>query len=374
MKSNFRLPGPTPIPPQVYAAMQREMVSHRSAEFSAFYVDLLARLRRIHRTESDVLVWPGSGSAGWEIAVTNFLSPGDEVVAMVAGAFGDRFAYVGDKLGLVVHRVDLRWGSAIYPEMVRSALEAHPGARAIFLTHNETSTGVTHPIAELVAIARDRGVLTFVDGVSSVAGLPVNFDEWDIDYLFTGSQKAWMCPPGVTIAAIGPRAWEAYERSTFPKFFWDARATRDAAREGHTPTTSPITLDYALEAAAQMIEDEGWRTSLLATLRSANRPGPASKRLVSNSLPNLASNRTPSPQCNCRRVIPARRLPGNCSTTMASPLPAVRRISRIPSSESVTWGGSTQTTSRLRSPPSARCSASLERFGGSPEIRKHALY
>lgn len=257
MKSNFRLPGPTPIPPQVYAAMQREMVSHRSAEFSAFYVDLLARLRRIHRTESDVLVWPGSGSAGWEIAVTNFLSPGDEVVAMVAGAFGDRFAYVGDKLGLVVHRVDLRWGSAIYPEMVRSALEAHPGARAIFLTHNETSTGVTHPIAELVAIARDRGVLTFVDGVSSVAGLPVNFDEWDIDYLFTGSQKAWMCPPGVTIAAIGPRAWEAYERSTFPKFFWDARATRDAAREGHAPTTSPITLDYALEAAAQMIEDEG---------------------------------------------------------------------------------------------------------------------
>lgn len=257
MKSNFRLPGPTPVPPQVYAAMQREMVSHRGAEFSAFYTELLASLRRIHKTESDVLVWPGSGSAGWEIAITNFLSPGDEVVAMVAGAFGDRFAYVGDKLGLTVHRVDLRWGSAIYPEMVRAALDEHPGAKAIFLTHNETSTGVTHPIPELAAIARDRGVLTFVDGVSSVAGLPVEFDAWDIDYLFTGSQKAWMCPPGITIAAIGPRAWDAYERSTYPKFFWDARSTRDAAREGHTPTTSPITLDYALGAAAEMIEAEG---------------------------------------------------------------------------------------------------------------------
>jgi aspartate aminotransferase-like enzyme len=257
MKSNFRLPGPTPVPPQIYAAMQREMLPHRGAEFSSFYRGMLERLRRIHKTESDVLVWPGSGSAGWEIAIVNFLSPGDEVVAMVAGAFGDRFAYVADKLGLTVHRVDLRWGSAVYPEMVRDALEAHPAAKAVFLTHNETSTGVTHPIPELAAVARERGVLTFVDGVSSVAGLPLDFDVWDIDYLFSGSQKAWMCPPGVTIAAIGPRAWEAYEQSTFPKFFWDAGPMRDLSAAGHTSTTPPESLDFGLDAAAQMIEDEG---------------------------------------------------------------------------------------------------------------------
>ena len=209
MKSNFRLPGPTPVPPRVYAAMQQEMVPHRGAEFSSFYQDMLARLRRIHRTESDVLVWPGSGSAGWEIAVTNFLSPGDEVVAMVAGAFGDRFAFVAGQLGLVVNRVDLPWGSAIHPEILAKALHDYPNAKAVFLTHNETSTGVTHPIPELAAIARERGVLTLVDGVSSVAGLPLEFDAWDVDYLFSGSQKAWMCPPGVTIAAIGPRAWAA---------------------------------------------------------------------------------------------------------------------------------------------------------------------
>src|SRR6478752_7665279 len=133
MKSNFRLPGPTPVPPEVYAAMQGEMLPHRGAEFSASYQGMLERLRRIHKTESDVLVWPGSGSAGWEIAIVNFLSPGDEVVAMVAGAFGDRFAFVADKLGLTVHRVDLRWGSAIYPEMVRDALDTHPSARTVFL-------------------------------------------------------------------------------------------------------------------------------------------------------------------------------------------------------------------------------------------------
>lgn len=257
MKSNFRLPGPTAVPPAVYAAMQREMLPHRGAEFAAFYADMLARLRRLHRTESDVLVWPGSGSAGWEIAVTNFLSPGDEAVAMVAGAFGDRFAFVADRLGIAVRRVDLRWGSAIYPDMVRDALDAHPNARAIFLTHNETSTGVTHPIPEIVAVAREREVLTFVDGVSSVAGLPLEFDAWGIDYAFTGSQKALMCPPGVTIAAIGPRAWEAYERSSFPKFFWDAAPMRELAAEGFTTTTPPESLDFGLDVAARMIEDEG---------------------------------------------------------------------------------------------------------------------
>jgi serine---pyruvate transaminase len=257
MKSNFRLPGPTPVPPQVYAAMQQEMVPHRSAEFSSFYRDMLARLRRIHRTESDVLVWPGSGSAGWEIAITNFLSPGDEVVAMIAGAFGDRFAFVAGQLGLVVNRVDLPWGSAIHPEILAKALDDYPNAKAVFLTHNETSTGVTHPIPELAAVARERGVLTFVDGVSSVAGLPLEFAAWDVDYLFSGSQKAWMCPPGVTIAAIGPRAWSAYEQSTFPKFFWDAGPMRELSVDGHTSTTPPLTLDYALDAAAQMIEEEG---------------------------------------------------------------------------------------------------------------------
>lgn len=257
MKSNFRLPGPTPVPPQVYEAMQREMLPHRGPEFSAFYAEMLARLRRIHKTEADVLVWPGSGSAGWEIAITNFLSPGDEALAMVAGAFGDRFAYVGNRLGVHVNRVDFRWGSAIYPEMLRQALDTYPSVKAVFLTHNETSTGVTHPIAELAEVARERGVLTLVDGVSSAAGLPLDFDGWGIDYLMSGSQKAWMCPPGVTIAAIGPRAWRAYDESTYPKFFWDAGPMRDLAKDGHTVTTPPESLDYALDAAARMIEAEG---------------------------------------------------------------------------------------------------------------------
>lgn len=257
MKSNFRLPGPTPVPPQVFAAMQRDTIPHRGAEFAAFYRGLLERLRRIHRTESDVLVWPGSGSAGWEIAITNFLSPGDEVVSLVAGAFGDRFAFTANKLGVVVHRIDLTWGSAFHPEILARALDARPAARAVLLTHNETSTGVTHPIADLAAVARARGVLTFVDAVSSAAGLPIEFDAWDIDYLFSGSQKAWMCPPGVVIAVIGPRAWAAYERSRFPKFFWDVAQMREATDKGYTPTTPPLSLDYGLDAAARMIEEEG---------------------------------------------------------------------------------------------------------------------
>lgn len=292
MKSNFRLPGPTPIPPQVYEAMQRDMLPHRGAEYSAFYADMLGRLRRIHKTESDVLVWPGSGSAGWEIAVTNFLSPGDEVVAMVAGAFGDRFAYVADRLGVRVHRIDLQWGSAIHPKILRDALDGHATAKAVLLTHNETSTGVTHPIADLAAIARERDVLTFVDGVSSAAGLPLDFDGWDIDYLMSGSQKAWMCPPGVTIAAIGPRAWQAYERSTFPKFFWDAGPMRDLAKDGHTTTTPPESINFALDAAARMIEDEGLENVYArhAALGAQTRAGIESMGLELLAEPGFESN------------------------------------------------------------------------------------
>ncbi|MCA9859169.1 MAG: alanine--glyoxylate aminotransferase family protein [Thermomicrobiales bacterium] len=309
MKSNFRLPGPTAVPPQVYDAMQREMVPHRGAEFVAFYRSMLERLQRIHKTESDVLVWPGSGSAGWEIAITNFLSPGDETVALVAGEFGDRFALVAGKLGVVAHRVELPWGSAFHPEILATALGAHPGAKAVCLTHNETSTGVTHPIGELAAVARERVMLTFVDGVSSVAGIPVDFDGWDIDYMMSGSQKAWMCPPGVTIAAIGPRAWDAYERSTFPKFFWDAGPMREMSAQGITPTTPPVSLDYALDTAAQMIEAEGLEHVFArhADLGAQTRAGIEALGLELVAEPGFESN-----------TVTAVQMPGGLSAKLAA--------------------------------------------------------
>jgi aspartate aminotransferase-like enzyme len=253
----LRIPGPTPVPPAVLAAMQRPMIPHRGPAFKAFYPELLRLARLAHRTDGDVLIWPASGSAGWEVAVVNLLSPADPVLAIVNGDFGVRFARVALAFGLDVRRLDVPWGRAVTPERLRSALAANEDAKAVFLVHNETSTGVTNPLPALARVVRDHGALVVVDSVSGVGALPLELDEWGIDFLFAGSQKAWMCPPGLLIAAVGPRAWEAVERSTFPRFYWDLKANRTAAAGGMTPTTPSLTLLYGYHAALEQILAEG---------------------------------------------------------------------------------------------------------------------
>jgi aspartate aminotransferase-like enzyme len=257
VKSNFRLPGPTPLPPEVLAAMQREMIPHRGGGLSELFASILDRTRQIHRTDGDVFLWPASGSAGWEVAIVNLLSPGDPALAVVTGNFGERFAQVGEMFGLDVRRMNVEWGQAVEPEALRAELDRQPDVKAVFVTHNETSTGVTNPLPELAAVVRDHGALILVDGVSSLAGIPFEMDAWGIDFVLSGSQKAWMCPPGLLIAGVGPRGWDAHQRSTFPKFFWDIKAARKAAGNGMTPTTPPLTLLYAFDAALDLMLDEG---------------------------------------------------------------------------------------------------------------------
>src|SRR5215213_9695203 len=257
MSVNFRLPGPTPLPPPVIAALGREMIPHRGPAFRALYSETLQLAREIHHTDGDVLTWAATGSAGWEVAVVNLLSPGDPVLVGVNGNFGQRFADVAGRLGIDVRRFDVEWGEAILPAQLRSALEANPDVKAVFLVHNETSTGVTNPLRELAGIAREHGALVVVDAVSAVGALPLEVDEWGIDFLFSGSQKAWMCPPGLLIVAAGPRAWAAHERSEYRRFIWDMREVKKSADQGMTSTTPPLSMIYAFRAALGMIADEG---------------------------------------------------------------------------------------------------------------------
>ena len=257
MSVNFRLPGPTPLPPPVIAALGREMIPHRGPAFRALYSETLELAREIHRTDGDVLTWAATGSAGWEVAVVNLLSPGDPVLVAVNGNFGERFARVAERLGIDVRRMDVGWGDAILPEQLRLALETHPDVRAVFLVHNETSTGVTNPLRDLAAIVRDHGALVVVDAVSAAGALPLEVDAWGIDFVFSGSQKAWMCPPGLLIVAAGPRAWAAHQRSKFPRFFWDMTEAKKSADQGLTPTTPPLSMIYAFRASLGMIADEG---------------------------------------------------------------------------------------------------------------------
>jgi aspartate aminotransferase-like enzyme len=237
--------------------MQQEMMPHRSERFARFYRALLDQVRRIHQTDGDVLILPGSGSAGWEAAIVNTLAPGDQVISVITGDFGERFYRVAKAFNLDVVRVEVEWGQAATANVVGPVLEAYPEARAVLYTYNETSTGVTNPLRQIAPMVRDHGALLLVDAVSAVAGIPLEMDAWGVDLVLSGSQKAWMCPPGLAILAFGARVWEAYGRADYPRFFWDFGALKKSADRGSTPTTPPLTLLYALKAACDMLEDEG---------------------------------------------------------------------------------------------------------------------
>ena len=245
------------VHPDAVQAQTRDMIAHRGPAMYGFMNELRQKARVAHRTEGEVLMWAGSGSAGWEAGIVNLLSPGDTVVATVGGAFGERFAWLGEKFGLDVRRVDVEWGKAVTPEMFGEALDAAGVVKAVFITHNETSTGVTNPLRELAALARAKGALVLVDAVSSAGAMELCVDEWDLDWVFSGVQKAWMCPPGLMMAAISERAIHASERAGFKRFYFDLAPMLQAAREGSTATTPAVSLLFALDAAIDAILDEG---------------------------------------------------------------------------------------------------------------------
>lgn len=255
--TNLRIPGPTPLPPSVLAAMQEPMIPHRGPEAKELFAELRAALARLHRTTGDVLIFPGSGTGALEASIVNLFSAGDRVLAIVGGAFGERYAKIARAFGLDVVELPVEWGRAADPAAVRDALAAHPGVRGVLLTHNETSTGVTNDLQAIAAAAREHDALLLCDAVSSAGALPLEMDAWGVDVVLSGTQKAWMCPPGAAIIALGERAWDAHARAALPRFFWDFTQARDAARAGSVHVTPPLTTLYALRAALRDIEAEG---------------------------------------------------------------------------------------------------------------------
>jgi aspartate aminotransferase-like enzyme len=254
---NLRLPGPTPIPPAVMEAMQRPMMAHRGDDFRHLHKAMISSLQSILITTSDVFVVPGSGSIGWEAAIVNTLSPGDEVISFITGDFGTRFASVAERFGLVVRRIEIEPGFAVTAKLVKQEIARYPDARAVLYTHNETSTGVMNPLEEIGPIVREHGALFIVDAVSSAGAVRIDIDKWEIDILLTGSQKGWMCPPGLAIVAANERAFEASEHAMFPRAFLDFHSWRSSVANGDTPATAPLTLYYALDAACRLILTEG---------------------------------------------------------------------------------------------------------------------
>lgn len=255
----LRIPGPTPLHPKVVEALSHEMVPHRGPLVMEMMARIQTTARKVHGTESgQVLLWAGTGTAGFEASVVNLCNPGDKVVVTCCGDFGDRYAGTAEALGLDVKRVNVPWGTAVSPEELDQAIAEHGDVVAVMITHNETSTGVTQDLAALAKVAKQHGALVCVDTVSSAGALPINMDANDLDWVLSGAQKAWMCPPGLMISALSERAIARSKETTgFPRFIWDAITMVEASRNNVHPTTPPESHLFAFDAALQAMEEEG---------------------------------------------------------------------------------------------------------------------
>ena len=259
MDQNLRVPGPTPLPAEVREAQSAPMIDHRGTEFGAMLRDISAGLATLIGTSGDVLLLTGSGSGALEAAVVNTLSPGDRVLGVTIGAFGDRFARIAAAFGAEVDRFEVPWGTAADPAALAAHLAANPPFHAVLLTHNETSTGVTNPLRELAAAARGApgAPLVLVDGISGLGAMPFEMDAWGIDLVVSASQKAWMGSPGIAIAAVGERARAAEQRAAMPRVYWDFGEARRWAEKGQTPWTPAVSVLYGLHIGVRRLLEEG---------------------------------------------------------------------------------------------------------------------
>src|SRR5438876_3570093 len=206
-KRHLLTPGPTPVPPEVLSAISQPVVHHRGPDFKPVDERTLVRLRDVFRTESDVLLFGSAGTGAMESAVANLCSPGERVLVVSAGQFGERWRAIASAYRAEVETLEYTWGEIPTADDVASRLQELGGAKAVLLTHSETSTGVVCDLQALAAVVNEHGALSVVDAVSSLGAVPLETDAWSLDVVVSGSQKALMTPPGLAIVSVSERAW-----------------------------------------------------------------------------------------------------------------------------------------------------------------------
>jgi len=254
---NLRIPGPTPCPDEVLAAGTLQMMNHRGPEFAQVLRRVTDGLNWVFGSSSDVLSITTSGTGGLETAVVNTLSPGDRVLSVSIGSFGDRFKAIAKAYGADVVSYATEWGEAADPAVVASMLDADASIKAVLVTHNETSTGVTNPLEAIAAEVKSRNRLILVDAVSSMSSIPCPVERWDLDVVVSGSQKGWMVPPGLAFVYMSERAWQAYSEAKMPRYYFDAGKTRDSLAKLQNPWTPAMSVYYMLDKAFEMLRAEG---------------------------------------------------------------------------------------------------------------------
>ncbi len=255
---NLRTPGPIPVPDDILASMSDQMINHRGPE----YKDLLHRttegVKQVFDTKNDLYILTSSGTGAMEAAIVNTLSPGDKVVNVCVGVFGMRFGEIAERFGAEVVSLDFPFGTAADPDAVRRTLNEHPDVKAVLVTHNETSTGVTNDLQAIAGVVKGEfDKLLLVDGISSVCSIPISTDAWGCDVVATASQKGWMLPPGLAFLSFSDTAWQAHAESTMPRYYFDMAMYKRYYEIGQPPYTPAISVMFALDVALNRILSEG---------------------------------------------------------------------------------------------------------------------
>jgi aspartate aminotransferase-like enzyme len=250
-------PGPTPVPPEVLEAISRPILHHRSSDFRAILARCFERLRQVYRTEADVLVYTASGTGGMESAVSNLTRPGDRVVVVSAGYFGERWADLTRNFGCEVVKLTYDWGETPARDDLAQLLGEIGGAKAVFTTHSETSTGVVADVQGLAAVAKEAGALVVVDAVSSLGAVPLETDEWRLDVVISGSQKALMTPPGLATVSVSTDAWNAVEEGAPSRYYFDWGETRMRQASFDPAFTPAVSIFVGLDVALGLLLAEG---------------------------------------------------------------------------------------------------------------------
>lgn len=250
-------PGPVPLPPRVLEILAKPMEHHRTPEFEALFNRVLANLKKVFLTSEPVYIQTSTGSGAMESSLVNVLSPGDHVISVISGKFGERWADMAEAFGARVTRIHVPWGQAVETDVVAEALRAHPDTVAVLTQACETSTSVLHPVQALAAIVAKTPALLLVDAITALGALPIPMDEWQIDVLIGGSQKAFMLPTGLSFISFSKKAWAKVEIAKCPRFYFDIRRERKANESGESGFSASVTHIRALDLVLEIFLTKG---------------------------------------------------------------------------------------------------------------------
>lgn len=258
-KTFLMIPGPTPVPESVLLAMAKHPIGHRSTEFAAVLKRVYEDMKLLFQTKNEVMVFTASGTGAMEAAIFNLVNPGDKVLSLIIGNFGERWAKIAEMKGAIVTKYQVDPGCALDPEEIKKLLEADVNKeyKIVTLTHNETATGVTNDVQKIVSYIKEHGALSVVDGVTSLGALPCKMDDWGIDVLISGSQKGFMIPPGLSFLAASEKAWKVHEECINPSFYFNWKQNRKSVLDSSTAWTPAVNLFIALDTSLQMMKEEG---------------------------------------------------------------------------------------------------------------------